>query len=124
MPRLADITQARERLAPWLPPTMLAAAPELGEGVWLKLENHNRTRSFKARGALNAMLQLDEAARARGIIACSSGNHAQGVARAAQLLGLRATLLMPAHTPPQNCRRASLRGAGGALRRDLRRVRA
>lgn len=115
MPRLADITQARERLAPWLAPTMLAAAPELGEGVWLKLENHNRTRSFKARGALNAMLQMDEAARARGIIACSSGNHAQGVAWASQALDMRATLLMPAHTPQRKLAGVRRHGARAEL---------
>ncbi len=99
MIRLAEVTRARERLSPWLRPTALEPAPGLGEQVWLKLENNNRTRSFKARGALNAMLTLDESARARGIIACSSGNHAQGVAWAAQLLGLPARLLMPQHTP-------------------------
>lgn len=99
MLRLADIVQARERLAPHLRPTALEAAPGLGVRVWLKLENSNRTRSFKVRGALNTMLQLDEAERSRGIIACSSGNHALGVAWAAQLAGLQATLLMPPDTP-------------------------
>ena len=99
MLQLADVTRARANLAPWLRPTALEPAPGLGEQVWLKLENNNRTRSFKVRGALNAMLQLDEAARARGIIACSSGNHAQGVAWAAQLSGVQARLLMPEHTP-------------------------
>ncbi len=98
MLRLADIAQARERLAPHLRPTALEAAPGLGERVWLKLENSNPTRSFKVRGALNTMLQLDEAERSRGIIACSSGNHALGVAWAAQLAGLPATLLMPPAT--------------------------
>jgi len=63
MPRLIEVTRARARLAPWLRPTALERAPGLGEQVWLKLENGNRTRSFKARGALNAMLQLDAAAR-------------------------------------------------------------
>lgn len=99
MPRLIEVTRARARLAPWLRPTPLERAPGLGEQVWLKLENGNRTRSFKVRGALNAMLQLDAEARARGIIACSSGNHAQAVAWAAQLLGLSARVLVPQHTP-------------------------
>jgi threonine dehydratase len=92
-----DILRARERIAPYLRPTMLEAALELG--VWLKLENTNRARSFKARGALNAVLALDESARARGIVTASSGNHAQGLAYAAHLVGARAKILMPTHTP-------------------------
>lgn len=99
MLRLAEVVQARERLAPHLRPTALEAAPGLGARVWLKLENSNPTRSFKVRGALNTVLQLDEAERSRGIIACSSGNHALGVAWAARLAGLSATLLMPPDTP-------------------------
>ena len=99
MPRLVDVTRARARLAPWLSPTPLLPAPDLGEQVWLKLENNNLTRSFKVRGALNAVLNLDEAARARGIVACSSGNFAQAIAWAAQLGGLPARTLMPGHTP-------------------------
>ena len=94
-----DILAARERLAGYLRPTPLEHAPQLGANVWLKLENTNRTHSFKIRGALNAMLSLDEAAQARGIVTASSGNHAQGVAYAAQLLGLPAKILMPSHTP-------------------------
>jgi threonine dehydratase len=97
MVELTDILRARERIASYLRPTMLEAAPELG--VWLKLENTNRAHSFKARGALNAVLALDEAARARGIVTASSGNHAQGLAFAAHLVGARAKILMPTHTP-------------------------
>jgi threonine dehydratase len=99
MVQLADIALARYRLAPYLQPTPLEAAPGLGTNVWLKLENANKTHSFKIRGALNAMLSLNEAARARGIIAASSGNHAQGVAYAAHLLGAKARIVMPTHTP-------------------------
>lgn len=95
----ADIALARYRLAPYLRPTPLEAAPDLGGSIWLKLENLNRTRSFKARGALNALLALDNQSKARGIIAASSGNHAQGVAYAARLLGARARILMPSRTP-------------------------
>jgi threonine dehydratase len=99
MVQLADITLARYRLAQYLTPTLLEAAPGLGENIWLKLENTNRTHSFKVRGALNAMLALDEAARVRGIVTASSGNHAQGVAYAAQVVSARARILMPTHTP-------------------------
>jgi threonine dehydratase len=99
MVQLPDVTLAHCRLAPWLQPTPLERAHELGEAVWLKLESANKTHSFKIRGAMNAMLALDEAARARDIIACSSGNHAQAVAYAAHVLGLKARILMPEHTP-------------------------
>lgn len=99
MIELAHVALARYRIAPYVKPTPLEAAPGLGGDVWLKLENVNKTHSFKVRGALNAMLSLDERARARGIVACSSGNHAQGVAYAAHLLGASARVLMPEGTP-------------------------
>lgn len=95
----ADIHQARAQLSHYLRRTPLEPAPGLGDSIWLKLENTNRTHSFKTRGALNAMLNLTPPARARGIVTASSGNHAQGVAYAASLLGLRAKILMPTHTP-------------------------
>lgn len=93
------IEQAQARIAGYLQPTMLEPAPGLGDNVWVKLENTNWTRSFKIRGALNAILSLDDEARSRGIVTASSGNHAQGVAYAAHLVGVSAQILMPAHTP-------------------------
>ena len=69
------------------------------EAVYLKLENRQKTRAFKARGALNRILTLDESESAKGIIAASAGNHAQGVALGAQLRGLSATIVMPEGTP-------------------------
>ena len=59
MVTLRDIIRARGRLAPHLPPTPLEAAPKLGDKIWLKLENANKTHSFKIRGALNAILSLE-----------------------------------------------------------------
>ncbi|MBI5669613.1 MAG: threonine/serine dehydratase [Chloroflexi bacterium] len=97
--QLADIHRARHRLSQYLRPTPLEAAPGLGPNIWLKLECANRTHAFKVRGALNALLSLDDEARRRGIITASSGNHAQGVAYAAHVVGVRATVLMPTHTP-------------------------
>ena len=94
MPTVADVERARERLRPYLAPTPLEEAAGTA-GLWLKLENANRTHSFKCRGALNAMLLLDDAARARGVVAVSSGNHAQGVAWAARILGLQSRIVMP-----------------------------
>jgi threonine dehydratase len=67
----------------------------VGAEVRLKCENLQRAGSFKIRGAMNALLQLSEAERRNGVVAFSSGNHAQGVALAAKLLGIRATIVMP-----------------------------
>lgn len=115
MVTLADIHAARARIAPYLPATPLEPAEGLGAATWLKLENLNRARSFKARGALNALLALPPDARARGIIAASSGNHAQGLAYAAQVVGARARILMPTHTPARKVNGARRYGADVVL---------
>ena len=70
-----------------------------GTQVFLKFENHQFTASFKERGALNKLSSLDAAARAKGVIACSAGNHAQGVAYHASRLGIPAVIVMPRFTP-------------------------
>ncbi len=70
-----------------------------GAKVYLKFENHQFTASFKERGALNKLSSLDAAARAKGVIACSAGNHAQGVAYHASRLGIPAVIVMPRFTP-------------------------
>ena len=67
--------------------------------IWLKFENRQFTASFKERGALNFLLSLDDAARARGVAAMSAGNHAQGVAYHAGRLGIPAVIVMPLSTP-------------------------
>jgi len=79
--------------------------------VHLKLENLQRTGSFKLRGALWKILSLSAAERARGLVAASAGNHAQGVALAAKLLGARATLVMPEATALNKIRRTQGYGA-------------
>jgi len=71
----------------------------LGTPVYLKLENMQRTGSFKIRGAAYRMSRLTAEERARGVVAASAGNHAQGVARAAQKLGIPATIFMPLGVP-------------------------
>jgi threonine dehydratase len=71
----------------------------VGGRVFLKLETLQRTGSFKFRGAYNRLVQLSESERRRGVVAFSSGNHAQGVASAAALLGIPATIVMPADAP-------------------------
>lgn len=96
---LADIRAAAARIRPYIHRTPLlgsrSLSERLGVEVRLKCENLQRAGSFKIRGAMNALLQLDEAQRRRGVVAFSSGNHAQGVALAARLLGIQATIVMP-----------------------------
>ena len=70
-----------------------------GSPVLLKCENLQRTGSFKVRGAYTRMSRLSEEERARGVVAASAGNHAQGVALAAQSLGIKATVFMPEGAP-------------------------
>lgn len=97
--RLDDVRAAAERILPWVHRTPLLTSRSLSERIGvevrLKCENLQRAGSFKIRGAMNALLQLDEAQRARGVVAFSSGNHAQGVALGALLLGIPATIVMP-----------------------------
>jgi threonine dehydratase len=82
-------------------PTVRAArlSVHLGIDLYLKLENLQYTNAFKARGALNKLLTLDAKQKKAGVIACSAGNHAQGVAYHAQQLGIPATIIMPEGTP-------------------------
>ncbi|MES2987961.1 MAG: threonine ammonia-lyase [Pseudomonadota bacterium] len=70
-----------------------------GATVYLKFENLQFTAAYKERGALNTLLQLDEAARSKGVIAASAGNHAQGLAYHATRLGIPSTIVMPKNTP-------------------------
>src|ERR1700754_4812095 len=70
-----------------------------GCDIWLKFENLQFTSSFKERGALNRLTALTAEERARGVVAMSAGNHAQGVAYHAKRLGIAATIVMPVTTP-------------------------
>ena len=83
----------------------------LQASVFFKCENLQRMGAFKFRGAFNALARLDAAARARGVIAFSSGNHAQAVALAAGILGIEATIVMPQDAPPSKVQ--ATRGYGG-----------
>ena len=96
---VADVLAAQARLRPYLPVTPLHHAERFG--VWLKLENLQRTGSYKVRGALNALLAARERGDARPVIAASAGNHAQGLAWAAHRLGVQAITVMP-HGAPHN----------------------
>ena len=100
---LVDIEAAAQRIAPHHVMTPLLESPALnaaaGGRVLIKPETLQRSGSFKFRGACNRLLQLSEAERRVGVVAFSSGNHAQGVAAAAQLLGIPATIVMPRDAP-------------------------
>jgi threonine dehydratase len=90
----------------------------LGNRVLLKREDQQPVFSFKLRGAYNKMVHLPPALRARGVIAASAGNHAQGVALAAQKLGCRATIVMPVTTPQIKIAAVEARGATVVLHGD------
>jgi threonine dehydratase len=98
-----DIVAARELLRDVISPTPLlhsrVLSEQAGGPVYLKCENLQRTGSFKVRGAYVRIARLSAAERARGVVAASAGNHAQGVAFAAALLGAQATVVMPERAP-------------------------
>ncbi len=96
---LSAIYKAKELLESVIEPTPMERSRNIsartGVGVFLKCENLNRAGSFKIRGAYNRIARLSDQEKSRGIVAASAGNHAQGVALAAQLLGISATIFMP-----------------------------
>ncbi|MET0049139.1 MAG: threonine ammonia-lyase [Sedimenticola sp.] len=100
---LSDIQAAHQRIKDSVfrtPCTLSESLSHLtGCYLHLKLENLQMTGSFKERGSLNKILQLDQAQREAGVITASAGNHAQGVAHAARLCGIQATIVMPETTP-------------------------
>lgn len=100
---LSQFEDARERLKDVIKETKLIHSPtfseESGNEVYIKPENLQITGAFKIRGAYNRISLLDEDSKKRGLIASSAGNHAQGVAYAAQKLGVEATIVMPKPTP-------------------------
>src|SRR4051794_8911427 len=98
-PSAEGVRAAAKRVAPYVTRTPLLPLDWEGGRVWVKAECLQQGGSFKLRGAFNRLLQLDEAERARGVVAFSSGNHAQGVALAAKRLGIAATIVMPADAP-------------------------
>src|SRR5512137_265948 len=97
LPTAADVDAAALRLAGVALRTPLISSPVLdartGGRVFLKAETLQRTGSFKFRGAYNKLLSLDPSHRTHGVVAFSSGNHAQGVAAAAKLLGMPAVIV-------------------------------
>lgn len=121
---IADIEAAAERLAGFAVRTPLLSSGVLddrvGSRVLLKAECLQRTGSFKFRGAWNRLSLIPEADRAHGVVACSSGNHAQGVAEAARILGMAATIVMP-HDAPAIKRDRTLRSGATVIGYDRER---
>jgi threo-3-hydroxy-L-aspartate ammonia-lyase len=117
LPSYADVEAAAERLKGYAHRTPVMTSRTVdrtsGASVFFKCENFQRMGAFKFRGAFNALSRLDAAARGRGVIAFSSGNHAQAVALAASLLGMEATIVMPEDAPPTKLQ--ATRGYGGRV---------
>ncbi|HEY7299777.1 MAG TPA: threonine/serine dehydratase [Xanthobacteraceae bacterium] len=115
LPTAADVDAAAVRLSGVALRTPLVASPVLdyltGARVFLKAETLQRTGSFKFRGAYNKLAQIPAARRAGGVVAYSSGNHAQGVAAAARLLGMPAVIVMPSDAPRAKRERTAALGA-------------
>jgi len=111
LPDLADVLAARDRITASIIRTPLLRRTVAGRQVWFKAEVLQRTGSFKIRGALNFIGSLDESVRRNGVVAYSSGNHAQGVADAAAEFGVPATIVMPSDAPPIKIRNTREFGA-------------
>lgn len=115
LPTFADVQAAARRIADLAVVTPLLSSPALDERVGgrvlLKAENLQRVGAFKFRGALNAVRQIDRSVHPGGVVACSSGNHAQGVACAAKLCGMPAVIVMPRDAPEAKRRRTAGYGA-------------
>ena len=116
-PSLKDIQQAAERIRPYAHRTPVLTCGSLdravGAKVFFKCENFQKVGAFKFRGACNAVFSLGEAEAARGVVAHSSGNHAQALALAARLRGIPAYIVMPENAPA--VKKAGVAGYGGQI---------
>lgn len=115
LPTLDDVREAATAIAPYAVRTPLLESPflneRLGARVLLKAEVLQRTGSFKFRGAYNCVSRIDPDVHPGGAVACSSGNHAQGVAEAARICGIPAVIVMPADAPAIKVERTRRSGA-------------
>jgi threonine dehydratase len=116
-PTIADVLEAKRRIAPYLRPTPLyryAALDELlGTEIFVKHENHQPVGAFKVRGGVNLISQLRPEERDRGVISASTGNHGQSIAYAARLFDVPATICVPENANPAKV--ASMRGLGAEV---------
>lgn len=119
VPNIEEIRRARAALRGVARETPLLAADELsalfGCQVYLKAENLQRTGAYKLRGAYTKIASLSDSERARGVIAASAGNHGQGVALAAKLRGVRATIVLPENAPAIKVAAIQMMGARAVL---------
>ena len=124
LPTVADVDEAARRLAGVALRTPLLSSATLdamtGGRVFLKAETLQRTGSFKFRGAYNKLAAIPDERRSGGVVAFSSGNHAQGVAAAARLLGMRCVIVMPSDAPRAKRERTAALGAEIVLYDRLR----
>jgi len=104
MPTFNDVKEAHKILKPVVKCTPLEKSKTFSRltktNIYLKLENFQTTGSFKIRGAYNKIYHLSKKERDQGVVCASAGNHAQGVAHASKLLGVKSTVFMPIYTPP------------------------
>lgn len=110
---LKMIQQAREFLKGKISETPIFTASRMGENVYIKMENLQKTGSFKIRGAYNKMANLTEEQAKKGVISCSAGNHAQGVALSATQLGIKSYICIPSVAPLSKV--DATRGYGGEV---------
>ena len=112
-----DVRAAAERLRPWVHKTPVLTSRTLdarcGGSVFLKCENFQKVGAFKFRGAMNALLQTDEAGRRAGVVTHSSGNHGQALAAAGRILGVPVCVVMPRTAPA--IKRAAVEGYGARV---------
>ncbi|MFZ5970063.1 MAG: pyridoxal-phosphate dependent enzyme [Bacteroidota bacterium] len=117
VPTAYDIEMAHERIAPFVHRTPVLTSDSIntlaGCSLWFKCENFQKIGAFKARGAMNAALQLSEQQRAKGMATHSSGNHAQALARAAKILNTPAYIVMPRTAP--DVKKKGVRAFGGQI---------
>ncbi|MEO1044980.1 MAG: pyridoxal-phosphate dependent enzyme [Pseudomonadota bacterium] len=111
-PSAEGVARAAEKVAAILPPTPLLPLEIDGTTIWCKAECLQPIGAFKIRGGWHRLTDLTEEQRDKGVVAFSSGNHAQGVAWAAQRLGIAATIIMPSNAPAAKMRATKAMGAG------------
>jgi threonine dehydratase len=117
IPAKPDIEQAHERIKVYIHHTPVLTSNSLDElagcRVFFKCENFQKVGAFKARGAMNAVLALSREERAKGVATHSSGNHAQALARAAKIMGIKAYIVMPRTAP--EIKKKGVKGYGGEI---------
>jgi len=117
IPDSQTIHEAHERIKPYIGHTPVMTSQSINEktgcSVYFKCENFQKVGAFKSRGAMNAVLSLSPEQRAKGIATHSSGNHAQAIARAAHLLGIKSYIVMPRTAP--EIKKQGVRNYGGEI---------